>query len=185
MYGIPGAGKTTFARRLAERTDAVWLNGDELKKARDFQSGSLEPGSESERRWWRAMRARLKGNYGYDCNFEAAARLGRPVIRDYSHNRRDERDHARERAAALGMRESLVVWLRSPVDLAVRRGSERAVNAWQYRLEAPAMRRHIENKLSVMEAPGGGELCLEIDGREAFASQFRVFADFCREHGLV
>lgn len=42
IMGLPGAGKTTLAKKLVSLTNAVWLNADEIRKKNDDWDFSYE-----------------------------------------------------------------------------------------------------------------------------------------------
>lgn len=92
LCGLPGCGKTTFARRLASERDAVILGHDERMVARHGTNPPAEKFAAfareiTEERWAEAARAVADG---------------RDVILDWGFWTRAERDDARRRAAAIG-----------------------------------------------------------------------------------
>jgi predicted kinase len=112
--GLPGAGKTTLARRLAVERDAQRFTKDEW--VRDL-GGDL---------WDEQLRIRLEGEL-----IELAFRLlaaGRSCILDFGLWSREERDALRLRARRLGVRVELHVL---DVELAelVRRTAQRYADA--------------------------------------------------------
>jgi predicted kinase len=92
LCGLPGCGKTTFARRLAEERGAVILGHDERMVARH----GTNPPAEKFAAFAREITEELWQ--------EAAQAIacGRDVILDWGFWTRAERDDARRRAAEMG-----------------------------------------------------------------------------------
>lgn len=92
LCGLPGCGKTTFARRLAVERDAVILGHDEQMVARH----GTNPPEEKFTTFAREITEAL---------WQEAAQVvahGRDVILDWGFWTRAERDDARRRAAEMG-----------------------------------------------------------------------------------
>ena len=142
LCGLPGCGKTTYARRLASDGKVVVLGHDERMLA---QHGSNPPEADF---------ARLAAEISEEVWREAAAHLaaGRDVILDWGFWTRAERTEAKARVAALGAACRLH-WVHCPDDVArartLRRSAERsgqvlAINAeawdlFQRRFEPPEL----------------------------------------------
>jgi adenylylsulfate kinase len=65
IIGLPGSGKTTLARALKERTNAIHLNADEVRADINSDLGFSEAEREEQSRRLGAM-ARLLSNQGHD-----------------------------------------------------------------------------------------------------------------------
>ncbi|WP_345466194.1 AAA family ATPase [Deinococcus carri] len=114
LVGLPGAGKTTLARRLEQEHSALRLTPDEWMRP-------LFGASESDNK-----RAVLE----HDLLWSVAARalsLGVNVVLDYGFWSREERELYRERARALGVRAELHM-LDVPLEELWRRLEERNRN---------------------------------------------------------
>ncbi|MFJ8443546.1 AAA family ATPase [Kitasatospora griseola] len=114
MVGLPGAGKTTMARRLAEQHGALRLTPDEwLLPLFD----RVEPGDKRDVLEGRMLRLALD-----------AVRVGADVVVDFGCWSRDERSAIRWLVAAEGARCRLV---HLPVDAATQRA--RIARRWATR----------------------------------------------------
>jgi predicted kinase len=108
LMGLPGAGKSTLARALAQRTDWIWLDRDAIR-AELFPA---DRGGKAEKRAanaevWTSAREHL--------------RQGRSVMVDgMTFARRAERQRGRKLARAL-QAECVEVFLHCPVRLAQQR----------------------------------------------------------------
>jgi predicted kinase len=106
LCGLPGSGKTTLARELADAYGAVRLNPDEWESALD-----VDPFDEG-------FQARLEAAF-----WELTQRLlvlGISVVLDWGFWARSERDEKREAARALGVAVELR-FLDAPYDELVSR----------------------------------------------------------------
>ncbi|HLP25337.1 MAG TPA: ATP-binding protein [Acidobacteriota bacterium] len=92
LCGLPGCGKTTLARRLAEERNAVIFGHDERMVTRH----GTNPPAEKFAAYARAITEEL-----WQEAAQAVAR-GRDVILDWGFWTRAERDDARRRVAAMG-----------------------------------------------------------------------------------
>jgi adenylylsulfate kinase len=69
IMGLPGSGKTTLARIISQRMNAVWLNADEVRKQCDDWDFSDEGRRRQSLRMWTMA--------------EEAADRGRNVVADF------------------------------------------------------------------------------------------------------
>ena len=121
MIGVPGSGKSTFARAAAVRCDAVRVNRDLIKAelcdsvvAFDTIVGAggyrLVPMSQQ------LVRERA----------ETALAAGTSVVLDVNHGRRPARDRVRAMAEHHGT-ECMFVWMQAPAQLAIAR----CIHRWE------------------------------------------------------
>ena len=110
MCGLPGAGKTTEARRLEVETPALRLTPDEWMIPL-YGDSICEP--DTLDRWDRAHDRVEKIQWQIA---ERALSLGVSVVLDFGVWAREEREEFRARAAALGARSELV-FLDEPLDV--------------------------------------------------------------------
>ncbi|TDD44867.1 ATP-binding protein [Nonomuraea terrae] len=138
ICGLPGAGKTTLARRLAAERAAVRLCPDEW-----LAHLGLDPHDEAardrlEKQLWRHARDLL--------------RLGQTVILEYGFWARSEREELRLAARAMGAAVELH-YLTAPLDELWRRVEAR--HGWG---TVPITRAMLEQGAAIFEPPDDAEL---------------------------
>jgi predicted kinase len=143
ICGLPGAGKTTLARRLALDHSALSFGADEwmIQLGIDlFDEGAR---ADLEALQWQTARALLN--------------LGRSVILEFGFWQREERDEKREGAKALGARVELYV-----LDVALEERWRRieARNALRTTSEGHITRDQLEAYDHYFETPGTEEVAL-------------------------
>jgi predicted kinase len=168
FLGYPGSGKTYFSERLAKKTGAVRINADALRvrlfgtieaaKAFDAQTGLLN---------------KLTFN-ALDYTMTQVLKSGNSVICDYQHNARSMRA-ARARVATDNGAVPIVVWVRTPRDEAIRRGSERPASLNHRQHSVDKMDALIERTLTQLEEPVSPEKVIVIDGLMSFPDQWVSF----------
>jgi predicted kinase len=143
LCGLPGSGKTTFAKQLALEVSAVRLSPDEWKHDLGIDYYD-EPGRvRLEARLWRLAQELLG--------------LGQSVIMENGFWAREERDELRLAARALGVGVELH-YLEAPVDELWRRLEVR--NDLAPPGAAPIDREDLEQWAQQLEAPDAAELAL-------------------------
>ena len=141
--GLPGAGKTALAIRVASERGAVRLTKDEWLWALGSTPWDRPTGERIERELWRLAQEIL--------------RLGLSVVLDFGLWARIERDEMRNVARVLGVGVELH-YLEVPVEELWRRIQLRnAAPPWD---EQPIGRDDLEGWLAAFEAPGASELAL-------------------------
>lgn len=143
MCGLPGSGKTTLARRVADEVPAVRLCPDEWMADLGIDLFDEETRARLERRFWDHAQDLL--------------RLGQPVILEFGFWERAERDEKRLAARALGVPVELH-HLALPIDELVRRLEAR--NRSGARGSARVTRAMLEEYAALFEAPRDDELAL-------------------------
>jgi predicted kinase len=141
--GLPGAGKTTLARRLAAERGAVRLSKDEWLWALGSSPWNQETGARIEGELWNLAQEIL--------------RLGLSVVLDFGLWARAERDAMRTAARDLGVGVELH-YLEETTDELWRRVDER--NASPDWSDEPITRAHLEEWTQTFEAPDAEELAL-------------------------
>lgn len=154
LCGLPGSGKTTFARRLAAERAAVLLNADERMIARH---GTNPPASEFAR-----FAAAIVEELWRETAQHVAA--GREVILDWGFWSRAEREQARLRVEATGATAKLFL-IRCPDAVARSRTLERTAALKPGALEINGAAWDLFH--SKFEQPSEDERAEEIDGDAA------------------
>jgi predicted kinase len=137
MCGLPGAGKTTRAKRLAEQVLAVRLCPDEWLESLGFDLFDEAPRERLEALFWRHAQDLL--------------RLGQSVILESGFWLRADRDEKRLGARELGVRVELH-YLTAPIEELARRVAGRATIGI-----SSAM---LEGYARLFQTPDAGELAL-------------------------
>jgi predicted kinase len=140
LCGLPGSGKTTLAREIAEAYRAVRLNPDEWKQALD-----IDPFDDG-------LRVRLEGQFL--ALAERLLTLGTSVILEWGFWARSERDELREFGRLLGAAVELR-FLDVPYDELVRRVVDRHATGGIGITEG-----HMEQYRAVFQPPTDEELSL-------------------------
>lgn len=141
--GLPGAGKTTLAARLAADRNAVRLTKDEWQWALGSSPWDRHTGDNVERQLWRLAQDIL--------------RLGLSVVLDFGLWARVERDDMRAVARDLGVGVELH-YLEVSVDELWRRIDARnSAPPWD---KDPISREDLDEWLAIFQAPDAEELAL-------------------------
>lgn len=141
--GLPGAGKTTLARRLAANTGAVRLTQDDWLWALGTTPWDEPTREKLDHELWRLAQEIL--------------RLGLSVVLDFGLWARAERDQMRSVARELGVRVELH-YLDVPIDELWRRIEARNLEPpWD---SCPISRPHFDAWEALFQAPDAGELAL-------------------------
>ncbi len=190
MVGIPGSGKTTFARQLAERSDAYRLNMDLLR-------GELygTANRQEQKRYSQQARAGLDREAIAAYEYERSNQLteafnekliinlkaGRSIIIDSSRDNRARRDEHRRTAKQYDAL-SIIVWMQIPYERAIERATYRKLTADSYPFEEEHLaREEIDRCLQRLDFPGDDELCVRVDGQQSFNEQFASIYECCRQ----
>jgi predicted kinase len=141
--GLPGAGKTTLATRLASERSAVRLTKDEWLRALGSPRWDRPTGEKIERELWRLAQEIL-------C-------LGLSVVLDFGLWARIERDEMRTVARGLGVGVELH-YLEMPTDELWRRIEVRnSAPPWD---KEPIGHADLNEWLAIFQAPDASELAL-------------------------
>ena len=171
LYGFPGAGKSYFARQLAEMLSAAHIQGDRIRSEL-FENPRYDK-EENE------VITHLM-NYMAE-EFLAA---GMSVIYDTNalraSQRRELRDMARKARA-----EHVLVWLQIDVESAFARVAKRDRRRADDKYAAPLDRSTFEKLVSGMQNPQTTEDFVVISGKHVFSMQRSAIMKRLRETGLI
>lgn len=181
MLGVPGAGKSTFARQAAAALGFKRFSSDALRTEL-YGRPDVHVSTETGQRVSPAEVKRLDDETfaALDARMEAALAAGYSVICDHIHHRAHWRERRGKQAAAVGALP-VMAWIKTPLDLAHERGMTREARDDAINETCSAlMREKIDKWHKTMDPPGEEELRIEIDGRWGFAEQLRHFTAACR-----
>lgn len=170
FLGYPGSGKTYFATQLAKKMGVVRLNADATRVA---AMGSILKAREFDQKTG-MLNSIIFGLIDY-----ATAQIldsGSSVICDYQHNEKVFRAKRGSLASRYGAR-SVVVWLKTPKDIAIQRGVEREELLDQRQHSLEKMEALVDKYINLIEVPGDDELVIEIDGTLSFDQQYQSFTE--------
>lgn len=170
MLGVPGSGKSYFAERLAKELGAVNLNSDAMRMA-IFKSRE-----ETDRIYHSEGRSILNTYTFGAINYATSSALksGFSVVYDANNNTRQER-HDTSMATCNNIVQPIVVWVKTPQDVAVRRAQERRETSSDRKLSNDEASKYIQKIADEIEAPSQGEVSIIIDGTAPFEEQYESF----------
>ena len=172
FVGGPGSGKTTFARLLAKELKAVVLNSDAARMSmwgskHEIKAAHANP---TERTYGNQL---TFGALDYTASQILEASYN--VVYDANANKLGER----EKLAAIATSHEatpIVVWLKTPTDVALSRITERQDTHDQMRHDEDKAREIVETFRLSIEEPGDNENVVEISGERPFEEQYHTFA---------
>lgn len=170
LYGLPGSGKTHFARQLAETLHAAHVQGDRIRyelfetPRNDKQENDIV-------------------NHLMEYMTEEFLNAGVSVIYDANamrvNQRRTLRGIARQASA-----QPLLIWLQTDVETAFARTNQRDRRRSDDKFAAPYDRAAFDNYLSHMQNPQNEEY-LVISGKHTFNTQRSSVIKRLYEMGLI
>lgn len=175
LLGPAGSGKSYFARNMAEKINAVRINGDSMRIAMFGSREEIEKIHNSDNR-------NILNSYtfgGLDYVAEQILCRGYDVVYDAHHNKRHDR-RALEKIAEKNKAMALVVWIKTPYDVALQRGQSREDTIDQRRLSEEKMRDVMDRHLATTEEPDDSERVILIGGQKPFDEQFVDFQNQVR-----
>lgn len=170
FLGVPGSGKSYFARHLADRTNIVRINSDAMRLGIFGSLKAISAVYHSPNR--QHVNTYVDGPTQYVVS-ELLTR-GQSVICDAHHNKRSDRE-AFETLAKKYDAQVVLIWIQTPFDVALTRGQERAASADQRQLSESDMREVMDRHAAAMDKPVKGENVIIIDGQLAFDQQFESY----------
>ncbi len=171
LYGMPGSGKTFFARQLCEQMQAAHLEADRIRSEL-FQNP----------------------NYGKEENHVVASimtymaeeflRGGVSVVFDLNSARTAHRRLLRNIAARCKA-ATILVWLQIDPDTAFRRSVSRDRRKTDDHYAQDMTPEIFRTALASMQNPDAGEPFLVISGKHVFSMQKNAFFRELRQHRLI
>lgn len=173
FLGVPGSGKTTFARQLAQELGAVTINSDAIRLS---MWGSREA-------IWATHDSVEKRAYSNQLTFGAldyaagqVLEAGYSVIYDCNANTLKEREQGAQIAAEHGG-EFVVVHIKTPHELAVKRITKRRSVHDSERNNSENPSEVVKRFAAAIELPHVSENAITISGEIPFNEQFKVFQE--------
>jgi predicted kinase len=160
LYGLPGAGKTYFARQLCDNLQAVQVQGDRIR-------GELfkEPRYDAqENTVVNQLMEYMAGEF---------LSAGVSVVYDTNALRTTQRRHLRELALRAGVKP-LVVWFQIDAETAYLRSVKRDRRRSDDRYAAPMTQAAFRNIAQHMQNPASTEDYVVISGKHLFATQLNA-----------
>ena len=170
FLGVPGSGKSYFARHLAERTRVVRIGSDAIRLAIFGSRESMNTIYHSPQR--QQLNTYVDGAMHYITS-ELLER-GQSIIADAHHNKRSDREAFEAIAAGYNARVVLI-WVKTPFDIALTRGQTREATADQRQLSAKDMREVMERHEAAMDKPQPGENIIIVNGEQPFEQQYESY----------
>ncbi len=172
FVGIPGSGKTTFARQLAKKLDAVVLNSDSLRiwmwGSREAVPSSYRDGPEVKKH----SNMLTFGAMNYAANQIVAT--GRSVVYDCNANHYYEREEKYRLAEEHGA-VALTIRIKVPYEVSLERVQSREESHDQRQMSAEKAKEVLGRFVAEIEEPGANEHVIEIDGEQSFDEQYATF----------
>lgn len=171
FVGIPGSGKTAFARELSKKLQAVLLNSDAIRIAMWRSLDEVHAAHAT------AESRRLNNQLAFGAmNYatEQTLKAGYSVVYDCNANHRAERQEKHDVVTKYdGL--SVVVRLRVPYELALRRVQDREDTHDQRRFDLGKANSVLERFTNEIEEPTPDEHVIEIAGDIPFEEQYKQF----------
>lgn len=170
FIGPPGSGKTYFGTRLAAKIAAVRLSSDATRIA---MFGSSEKVEQIRRgRLQFMLQAPVFGAINYAA--QQVLRANKSVILDSQATQRSVR-RRHEKLAADCDAVPILVWIKTPTDLAINRGQARQARDDSIPYSEAKMRELMEIFSKNIDLPESTENLIEISGEQPFESQYSSF----------
>lgn len=171
FVGVPGSGKTTFARQLAAELHAVHLTGDGARSAMwgDRQAVDAAFATKPQRK----INNPLTFN-ALDYATTQIVAAGHSVLYDCNANRYDDRvskyDIAKARNAV-----AVTVRIKVPYDVALQRVQQRDESPDVMQFSSERAKEVLDSFTKSIQEPDERENAIYIDGQADFTTQFAEF----------
>ena len=168
--GHPGSGKTYFTQRLADKTGAVRINADALRMN---MFGSFDAAREFDKETGKLGQVIFKA---LDYATVQILKSGYSVIYDVQQNEKEIREKT-SRLASDNNATPIVIWVKTPVEIALQRGQDRELTPDQQKHDYETMKASIEKHMKLLEIPTAEEKVITIDGTIPFENQYVSFCE--------
>lgn len=170
FLGVPGSSKTYFAKNLSDQTGILRFGSDAMRLAIFGSREAITAAYQSENR--EIVNTYVHGALDYV--FGELLKNGNSIICDSHFNKRPDRDRLARIADSHGA-HVILIHVKTPHDLALKRGQEREESDDSRRLSEELMREAIEKHHITTDEPGDDERVIEIDGMIPFEDQYESF----------
>lgn len=167
FLGYPGSGKSFFARQLAEQIQAVRLNGDAMRIALFKTVEAIEAYPDKKRLNEQTFDA-------IDYTVAQILKAGHDVVYDAHHNKRSIRQEQERIAHEYGA-YPIVVWIKTPQEIALKRGQTRKADSDSRQNTEEKMRASMQRHMENFDEPSDAEKVITIDGTIPFDEQYKSF----------
>jgi len=177
FLGIPGSGKTYFARNLAQKTATVRLSSDAMRLA---IFGSLEGIAQA----YNSDDREIVNTYTFGAIDYVVNELlsnGQDVVYDAHYNQRSKREEL-EKIAQKNNAQVILVRINTPYDIALQRGQNREAAPDQRKLDEHHMREVIERHRANTDEPLSSENVIDVSGEVPFDEQYKSFKESLKEY---
>lgn len=171
LYGFPGAGKSYFARQLAESLHAAHIQGDRIRSELFEQPRYDKEENEVI-------------NHLMDYMAEEFLAAGMSVIYDTNAMRATQRRELREMARKAHA-EHVLVWLQIDTESAFARVGKRDRRRSDDKYAMPLNRQMFDKVIGGMQNPLTTEDYVVVSGKHVFAMQRSAFMKRLRELNLI
>ena len=172
LLGSPGSGKSFFARSLAEKTNIIRINSDSMRRSIFGSIENMEAVREAQGR-------QILLDYTFNALNYVAEQIicrGQDLIYDAQLNKREYRQPLGALAERYGT-VPLVVYVDTPIDVALQRGQTRETLIDQRQLTEQGMRESIQRFQESVEMPESDEKMVTIGGQIPFEEQLASFEE--------
>lgn len=180
FLGLPGSGKSHFARQLADELNAIRLNSDSMRL-------SIFESREVMDEIYNSNNRQIINSYVFNAMDYVTEQIlirNQDVIYDANSNRRSDRESL-EAIAKLYNAIPILVCMNTPDQVAHMRGQARNETIDQRKLSKEKMTEVMDRHRAGTDYPVSTENVVEIDGQIDFNEQFKVFHAYTNKLAYV
>ena len=171
LYGFPGAGKTYFARQLAEKMQVAHLQADRIR-AELFETPRYD---KQENEVIMQLMNYMTGEF---------LSAGLSVIYDVNMLRASQRRQMRDAARKAGA-HPLLIWFQVDTETAFARGQKRDRRRVDDKYAAQMDRAAFNSIAANMQNPSNSEDYAVVSGKHVFSTQYAAVSRKLRDLGLI